>query len=226
MDAPDTVNAGGRVFLQPLAAPSILGLFGFSGATFMVGTWLAGWYGNANAVMYVFPFALTFGGIAQFTAGMWCYKARDGVGTAMHGLWGSFWLAYGLMHGLFAAGVLTKPAGPSIPLAYWFIVLCVITFSGAWASIWKNMALFGVLATLSLASGCMAAYQYSGITDLKYVAGWIFFVSALIAWYTATAMMLEGSTGRAVLPLGKSSHEREAAAVNYGDGEPGIKHGQ
>ena len=31
-----------RVFLQPIAAPSILGLFGFAGATFMVSAYLAG----------------------------------------------------------------------------------------------------------------------------------------------------------------------------------------
>ncbi|HET8554107.1 MAG TPA: GPR1/FUN34/YaaH family transporter, partial [Rhodanobacteraceae bacterium] len=116
MNVRDTVEAEGRIFLQPIAAPSILGLFGFSGATFMVGTYLAGWYGGPDTVLYLFPFALTFGGLAQFTAGMWCYKARDGIGTAMHGLWGSFWLAYGLMYALFAAGVLVKPLGASVPL--------------------------------------------------------------------------------------------------------------
>ena len=36
-----------RVFLQPIAAPSILGLFGFACATFMVTAHLVGWYGNA-----------------------------------------------------------------------------------------------------------------------------------------------------------------------------------
>src|SRR3954471_3318304 len=35
-----------RVFLQPIAAPSILGLFGFAAATFMVAANLAGWYGG------------------------------------------------------------------------------------------------------------------------------------------------------------------------------------
>src|SRR5579875_1529885 len=32
-----------RVFLQPLAPPSIIGLLGFMGATLMVGAWQAGW---------------------------------------------------------------------------------------------------------------------------------------------------------------------------------------
>ena len=73
-----------RVFLQPIAAPSILGLFGFAGATFIVGARLAGWYGTPASGEFLFPFAITFGGIAQFAAAMWAYRARDGLATAMH----------------------------------------------------------------------------------------------------------------------------------------------
>ena len=37
-----------RVFLQPIAAPSILGLAGFAGATFIVASNLAGWWALRN----------------------------------------------------------------------------------------------------------------------------------------------------------------------------------
>ena len=57
-----------RVFLQPIAAPSILGLFGFAGATFMVAAHLAHWHGNSLSFNYIWPFAATFGGIAQFAS--------------------------------------------------------------------------------------------------------------------------------------------------------------
>src|SRR3954452_9009874 len=58
-----------RVVLQPIAAPSVLGLFGFAGATFVVAANLAGWYGNTSTPGYLFPFAAFFGGVAQFLAG-------------------------------------------------------------------------------------------------------------------------------------------------------------
>ncbi len=51
-----------QVFLQPIAAPSILGLYGFAGATFMVSAWMAGWYGDVNTPVYLAPFAALFGG--------------------------------------------------------------------------------------------------------------------------------------------------------------------
>src|SRR3954471_40655 len=45
-----------RVFLQPIAAPSVLGLYGFAASTFMVAAWLAGWYGGKATPEFLFPF--------------------------------------------------------------------------------------------------------------------------------------------------------------------------
>jgi hypothetical protein len=53
-------NAAARIYLQPIAAPSILGLCGFAGATFMVAAHFAGWYGGGDTVMYLIPFVAIF----------------------------------------------------------------------------------------------------------------------------------------------------------------------
>jgi succinate-acetate transporter protein len=76
-----------QAFLQPIAAPSILGLFGFAAATFIVAAHLVGWYGQADTPVILAPFAAAFGGIGQVIAAAWGYKARDGIATAMHGAW-------------------------------------------------------------------------------------------------------------------------------------------
>jgi uncharacterized protein len=81
----NTMNT--RINLQPIAAPSILGLYAFAGSTLMVAANMAGWYGNSETALYLIPFTTVFGGIAQFAAGMWAYKARDAIATAMHGTW-------------------------------------------------------------------------------------------------------------------------------------------
>src|SRR5690348_9899978 len=96
-----TDTAPARIYLQPVAAPSILGLFGFAGATFMVAAHMAGWYTGTNTFLYLTPFAVMFGGLAQFLAGMWAFRARDGLATAMHGMWGSFWIAFGALNLMF-----------------------------------------------------------------------------------------------------------------------------
>src|SRR3954447_21306290 len=78
-----------RVVLQPIAAPSVLGLAGFSVSTMMVATIQAKWWGGPTDLRAVAPFCLTFGGLAQLLAGMWAYKARDVVATLAHGTWGA-----------------------------------------------------------------------------------------------------------------------------------------
>ena len=104
-----------RLVLTPTAPPSILGLFGFAGATFIVAAFMAHWYGSGTSQVYLAPFALVFGGLAQLVAGLFAYRARDGLATAMHGMWGSFWLAYGLLWVLDATGALRIPAGRTSP---------------------------------------------------------------------------------------------------------------
>ena len=61
----------------------------------MVAANLAGWYGTPLSGVYLLPFAAMFGGIAQFAAGLWAYKARDALATAMHGMWGPSGLRMG-----------------------------------------------------------------------------------------------------------------------------------
>jgi uncharacterized protein len=223
-----------RIFLQPVAAPSVLGLFGFAGATFMVSANLAGWFGSTtSSPLFLFPFAAIFGGVAQFTAGIWAYRARDALATAMHGTWGSFWIAYGFLWWLIANHTITPPTGSTnVPLGYWFIVLAAITLSGTIASMAESGALFSVLGTLTAGSVLLAISYLIGSSTLLAWGAWVLIVSACLAWYTATAMMLTATTGRTVLPMFKRSREHNVPGghplvpVQYAEGEPGIKMGQ
>src|SRR5581483_7579629 len=127
-----------RVMLQPYAAPSVLGLYGFAAATFMVALHLTGVYGGATTNATLWPFAALFGGVAQFMAGMWAFRVRDTIATAMHGMWGSFWIAFGILNLLIMWGKLPDhPAGSvSDPqFAMWFWTLGAITAAGALAAV-------------------------------------------------------------------------------------------
>lgn len=215
-----------RIYLQPVAAPSILGLYGFAGATFIVAAHMAHWFGSTRTDLYLAPFAALFGGVAQFSAGMWSFKARDGLASAMHGTWGSFWIAFGLLQLAFLHGSLAEPKGAFPALGYWFIVLAAITWAGAWAATAENVALSIVLIFLAAGSTAAAIADLTGLLGVNIVAGYLFIVSAIVAWYTASALMLEGTFEHPVLGVGKTRRAREKAALLPGLGEPGVTHGQ
>jgi len=232
MPAPVTPEMAGtpenraEVLLQPIAAPSILGLYGFAAATFMVAAHIAHWYGSSNTELYLAPFAAVFGGLAQFLAGMWAFKARDALATAMHGMWGAFWIAYGILNLLFASGDLARPQGAFPALGFWFIGLAAITWVGTATATAESKGLTSVLAFLALGSTLFAIGQIAGNNKIDILAGWSFIISAVLAWYVASAIMLQSAFGKEVWPLGKTERALHSAAFNFGFGEPGVKHGQ
>jgi len=219
-------RASAQIYLQPLAPPSILGLYGFAGATFMVAAHMAGWFGNSATDLYLAPFAALFGGVAQFSAGMWAIKARDGVASAMHGMWGAFWIAFGLLQFAYMHGTLATPVGGFPAMGYWFVVLAAITWVGAVGASAENKALFSVLLALAAGSTCAAIYNFTGVLWLNVLAGYLFLISAAVAWYTASALMLEGAFKRPVLNVGKTELVRQEPLVMPGRGEPGVIRGQ
>lgn len=192
-----TVGAGSR----RIAVPWVLGLYGLAGATFVVAARMAGWYGGPESRFLLLPFAAVLGGVTQLLAGMWAFEAEDTLGTAMLGTWGSFWIGYGILNALFLSGRLVEPAGPFPELGFWFIPLALITWMGAAAA--RSVALAVTLVFLAAGSSIAAIANISMHGGLMVLAGWIFVISAVLAWYTATAMMFEATSGRQVWPLGK-----------------------
>ena len=223
------------ISLQPIAAPSILGLFGFAVSTFMVAANIAGWYGDETTTpLILFPFAFAFGGVAQLLAAMWAYRARDALATGIHGAWGSFWIGYGIYQLLIAVHVL--PGTASNPLAasafgFWFIGLAAVTWTGFVAALTENLAVSLVLLSLAGGSTLLAIGEIAGVRGLLTVAGYVLIVSSILAWYTASAMMLQGVTRRVVLPMGVKGQPSRPGAIprqpiQYEAGEPGVRIGQ
>jgi hypothetical protein len=222
------------ISLQPVAPPSILGLYGFAAATFIVAANLVGWYGNSTTTpMVLFPLALVFGGIAQLLTGMWSFRARDALATAVHGTWGSFWIAYGIYQLLIALTVLPGLADPGAATAFgfWFVVLAAITWVGAVGAVAESTALAGVLVLLAAGSTLLAVGLLAGVATVQVIGAYILIISAILAWYTASAMLLNHTFKRNVLPVGKRSApesptDPDRRAIRYPFGEPGVMLGQ
>jgi uncharacterized protein len=223
-----------RVFLQPIAAPSILGLYGFAVATFMVTAYQVGWYGHASSPLLIFPFATAAGGIAQGAAALWAFKARDALATAVHGIWAAFWLGYGFLNFMIALKLIPAPAPhAAVPeLGYWFFTLAAVTLVGMIASLGESLALTAVLAPLTVGVALLGVFYIEGGSGWEKVGGYVTMASSFTAFYAASAMMLASAMGRVVLPLGKYRREanipgrQHSYPIQFALGEPGVKQGQ
>ncbi|MGE5285918.1 MAG: GPR1/FUN34/YaaH family transporter [Micromonosporaceae bacterium] len=223
-----------RVFLTPIAARSIMGLFGFMIGTVMLGAWQAGWYGTSATPLLIWPFAMMAGGVMQSVAAVASLRARDGVATAVHTAWGSFWVAWGIMQLLIATHVMTPiPLGAvSASFAFWFIALTLVTMWGALGALAQSLGLFVVLSTLTAGAALTAAGFFAGSLPVDRAGGVLYVISAAAAWLVAGAMTLEHSFGRTIIPLGKWRKQANIpgrAATNplaYPVGMPGVKVGQ
>jgi succinate-acetate transporter protein len=218
-----------RIFLQPIASPWVLGLFGFSIAAFVMGGQYAGWFSGAGAgAMMYLAFAALLGGFTQLVSAMWAFKARDVLSTAFNGIWGTFWLAIGFLN-LIVSQTATAAAMPAAPIAaqagglemgFFYIPMALITAACAAAAMYHSKALVSSLVVLTGASVLMAIGLLVGGTGIQIVGGWLFVISTAFAWYSATVSLIATSYAKARRPVQLAETEK----LNEGLGEPGVVH--
>jgi succinate-acetate transporter protein len=197
-DTPDDATAA--------AAPSVLGLYGLFSATVLYGSALAGWWGGSGTPILIFPFVMLLGGLAQLVAGLGAARARATLPAVVHGVWGSFWLAYGLYQLLVATHrlpVVTPGRGVAFDFGMWFVPLTAITAAAALAAVATSLGHVAVLTPLAggslFTAVGLAADRHWALT----VAGSAFVVAAAAAWYLGSALLVASQHGRAVLPTGR-----------------------
>ncbi|MEX2431647.1 MAG: acetate uptake transporter [Dehalococcoidia bacterium] len=212
-----------RIYLQPIASPNVLGLYALGASVFVYGAWMAGWYGSEGSPGLMFPFLALFGGLAQFLAGMWAFRARDSLAAIVFTAAGSFWLAYGLLHltSVLSEAVAIPPGGFS-ELGFWLIPLAVIAAVATAAATARSIVLTVTFGAFALSVAVLAIGQLTGSDPVLAISGWLLVISGLIAAYTASALLLADAMDRELLPLVTTSG---MGRVDRGLGEPGVVHG-
>jgi succinate-acetate transporter protein len=182
----------------PLVAdPAALGLAGFGLTTFVLSAHNAGW---APDVVWI-GLALFYGGMAQFTAGMWEFKNRNTFGATAFSSYGGFWLslaAFALLalFGKVTASDLNKDLG-------WFVLAFAIfnTYMMLW-SLRTNVAVFLVFLTLEITEILLFIGFFGAGSQWITWGGYIGIITALVAWYTSAAVVVNSMGPSRVLPVG------------------------
>jgi succinate-acetate transporter protein len=201
-----------RASQSAITLPSILGMYTFAAATFIVAAHMAHWYGNVQSAMVLFPLVLIFGGLTQFYAGAWAFRTNDAGAMVFHCTWGAFWTAYGILELLFSSGRVARPVGAFPELGFWFIVVAAITWSIAAASR-ENKVITTVVTLLAIGSTLEAIAELAGLNWMRILSAYFLIVSALIAWYAASALLMrtrKAITGTTAAPTPQTESTRAA----------------
>jgi len=181
-----------------IANPGPLGLAGFALTTFVLSLVNAGILSDTH-VGIVIGLAVAYGGIAQFSAGMWEFRSGNTFGATAFTSYGAFWLSFAalLLPGFGAAiGVASHTA-----IGYYLLGWTILTGILMLASFRTNGATALVFILLFLTFLLLAIGNLNANNDIVKIGGYVGLATAIVAWYTALAGVLAGvSNGKINLP--------------------------
>jgi uncharacterized protein len=196
-----------------IADPAPLGLAAFALTTFLLSAVNAGWAKYSTGFDW-WGFAIAYGGLCQLLAGMWEFRNRNVFGATAFSTYGGFWIGVGLwLH--FIAGPVAATAGVAVDRDLAWILLAFAIFNTYMLiiSTQVTMAVFGVFLTLEITEILLFIGNFTvskpalppfavGSTGLITAGGYVGVLTALVAWYTSMAGVMNGHKGRVVFPVG------------------------
>lgn len=185
-----------------MSDPTALGVFGLSMVTFVAASQKMGW---TTGSVYLIPWALFLGSIAQIWASSIDFKKNNYFGAIVLGAYGLFWIAVA-MHwatGLGWLGAIGDKADPrqlGVACIGYFIFSLFIMVAACEAN--KVFAAILLLINVLLPSLAMSIF---GIYPAFFsaLAAYSELAISLLGFYCAGAVFLNSYFGRTLLPLGK-----------------------
>lgn len=178
------------------ANPLPLGLFGFAMTTILLNIHNAGFFPVDSMIMGM---GIFFGGGAQFIAGVMAWKKGNNFASIAFMSYGAFWLT--LVFLWLAPEVLGATKPDAVSMGSYLTMWCLFTlvfFAQTLKGHTVGKLLFGSLALLFF---MLAAAQFSGSASVLNMAGWLGIVCGSLAFYEASAIMINQTYEKTLLPL-------------------------
>jgi hypothetical protein len=181
------------------ANPAPLGLAGFGVTTLVLSLINANLVG-VGATPAVLGLAFAFGGLAQFMAGMWEFRAGNTFGAVAFTSFGAFWISFFILVTYDVKLITPNEVNAALGAYLWawgfftaYMFLC--SFRQPWTVTFVFFALAVTFILLGIGNS-------GGDSGLIHAGGWAGLVTAAAAMYTSSAMVARAEYGRWVLPIG------------------------
>lgn len=184
--------------VRAVADPAPLGLAAFALTTFLLSAKNAGWTNGTDAWL---GYAFAYGGLCQLLAGMWEFRNRNVFGATAFSTYGGFWIGLGLYVTLVVSKT-TTPAQVNNDLGWILLAFAIFNTYMLIASTQVNEAVFAVFLTLEATEILLFIGGLSQNATISKIGGYVGVLTALVAFYTSAAGVLNGVTSRIVLPVG------------------------
>jgi succinate-acetate transporter protein len=212
-----------RIVLRPIASSAPVGFYAFGVGTIVYTALELRWIPDAQISVLALVL-LCFSAPLQLVAGLIAYTARDaGLATAMT-IFGMAWVTIGVTS-------LTAPAGSRSAVLGIFMLVIAVIVAAIGAGAVRTRPLLSGLAGLAFTRYALTGiYQLTGLSGFERVSGWVGVPIVLISVYGGTAFLLEDTTGRTILPLGRRNAALVALQGGLGDQlgriaqEAGVRH--
>jgi hypothetical protein len=201
-----------------IADPAPLGLAAFALTTVLLSAKNAGWMTHATGSAWL-GFAFAYGGLAQFSAGMWEFRRGNTFGATAFGTYGTFWIGLALWVELVVnpavAAIAKAPATAAATVASLNHDLGWITLAFAIVTLYLmvlttqvNVAIFAVFLGLFVTLVILAIGNFDAGSALLptgtiKIGGYLGLITALVAFYASAAGVAAGMGGRLLFPVGK-----------------------
>ncbi len=174
--------------------PAPLGLFSFALTTWLLCLINAGFYSGDNVPM-VLAMALAFGGSTQIIAGVFEFAKGNSFGFTAFTSYGAFWISFALFKIFFTAGVAHSFVG-------WYLLgWGVFTLMMFIATLAKDRISQAIFLSLTLTFFALAAGDFSGNSSVTHIGGFLGLLTAIFAFYSAAAQIINESFKKNILPL-------------------------
>ena len=181
--------------------PGGFSLFGFAVGTLIIAIPLSGFVPLVSGVMAALAPVLVFAGLAQFIGGLIALrKGNTFAGTAF--------CAYGANNTLIATWYLFQASGLFPAIASTKLLLGIELFCFAYislvlaiAALRVNLEFTGILLALVPGFGLAAVPNVGGPAVIGNIGGYFLILSAGLAFYGASALVINSAFQRTVLPL-------------------------
>lgn len=179
-----------------------LGLLGFATGTFTISAIATGFF-EPSTIPYAVPVVLVFAGLAQFIAAMWAFRRGDTLGATAFGSFGAFNVSFSAYELILHPATIGGTAAAAPVVGIWIACFSYISLMLFVAAMHRGVVLSLVLLTLAATYGFLAANVfYPSGTVLLSIAGWCGIASSILAFYVATATVINSENQMPVMPLG------------------------